>query len=49
MMQKVIILTEQEYEELIQFQNEILKRMEEIENIMEDKGKLQNYIFDWLG
>ena len=45
-MQKVIILTEQEYEELIQFQNEILKRMEEIENIMEDKGKLQNYIFD---
>lgn len=48
-MQKVIILTEQEYEELIQFQNEILKRMEEIENIMEDKGKLQNYIFDWLG
>ena len=48
-MQKVIILTEQEYEELIQFQNEILKRMEEIENVMEDKGKLQNYIFDWLG
>ena len=48
-MQKVIILTEQEYEELIQFQNEILKRMEEIENIMEDKGKLQNYIFGWLG
>mgnify|MGYP001771634735 CR=1 FL=1 len=48
-MQKVIILTEQEYEELIQFQNEILKRMEEIENIMEDKRKLQNYIFDWLG
>lgn len=48
-MQKVIILTEQEYEELIQFQNEILKIMEEIENIMEDKGKLQNYIFDWLG
>lgn len=48
-MQKVIVLTEQEYEELIQFQNEILKRMEEIENIMEDKGKLQNYIFDWLG
>ena len=48
-MQKVIILTEQEYEELIQFHNEILKRMEEIENIMEDKGKLQNYIFDWLG
>ena len=48
-MQKVIILTEQEYEELIQFQNEILKRMEEIENIMEDKEKLQNYIFDWLG
>ena len=48
-MQKVIILTEQEYEELIQFQNEILKRMEEIENIMEDKGRLQNYIFDWLG
>ena len=48
-MQKVIILTEQEYDELIQFQNEILKRMEEIENIMEDKGKLQNYIFDWLG
>ena len=48
-MKKVIILTEQEYEELIQFQNEILKRMEEIENIMEDKGKLQNYIFDWLG
>ena len=48
-MQNVIILTEQEYEELIQFQNEILKRMEEIENIMEDKGKLQNYIFDWLG
>ena len=41
-MQKVIILTEQEYEELIQFQNEILKRMEEIENIMEDKRKLQN-------
>ena len=33
-MQKVIILTEQEYEELIQFQNEILKRMEEIENII---------------
>ena len=48
-MQKVIILTEQEYEELIQFQNEIIKRMEEIENIMEDKRKLQNYIFDWLG
>ena len=48
-MQNVIILTEQEYEELIQFQNEILKRMEEIENIMEDKGKLQNYILDWLG
>ena len=48
-MQKVIILTEQEYDELIQFQNEILKRMEEIENIMEDKRKLQNYIFDWLG
>ena len=48
-MQKVIILTEQEYEELIQFQNEILKRMEEIENIMEDEEKLQNYIFDWLG
>ena len=48
-MQKVIILTEQEYDELIQFQNEILKRMEEIENIMEDKWKLQNYIFDWLG
>ena len=48
-MQKVIILTEQEYEELIQFQNEILKRMEGIENIMGDKGKLQNYIFDWLG
>ena len=36
-MKKVIILTEREYEELIQFQNEILKRMEEIENIMEDK------------
>ena len=48
-MQNVIILTEQEYEELIQFQNEILKKMEEIENIMEDKVKLQNYIFDWLG
>lgn len=48
-MQKVIILTEQEYEELIQFQNEILKRMEEIENIMEDEDKLQKYILDWLG
>lgn len=48
-MQKVIILTEQEYDELIQFQNEILKRMEEIENIMEDEDKLQKYILDWLG
>lgn len=47
-MEKVIILTEQEYEEFLNNTEVLFKRMEELEEIIEDKDKLQEYIREWL-
>ena len=47
-MQKVIILTEQEYEELKAYEEILSQRMNEMDLIADDPEKLQEYILEWL-
>lgn len=50
-MQKVIILTEQEYEQLTMYK-EIVELFEnkmcELERLVNDKDQLQQYVKEWL-
>lgn len=47
-MQKVILLTPEEYEELVQTKEVLEKRMRELEIVVNNKDALQKYIKDWL-
>lgn len=52
-MQKVVILTEKEYEELKgrlnAYEESISSIMNELDLIADDPKKLQEYVLEWLG
>lgn len=47
-MQNVILLTPEEYEELVSTKEVLENRMKELEDLVEDKDALQEYVKDWL-
>lgn len=50
-MQRVIILTEQEYEQLTMYKevvNELENKMCELERLANNKDQLQQYVKEWL-
>ena len=47
-MQRVIVLSEEEYDDLKGVVDAVNRRMKELEEIVDDKDELQNYIREWL-
>lgn len=47
-MQKVVLLTPEEYAELVGIKDAVENRMRELEELVENKDALQEYVKDWL-
>lgn len=47
-MQKVVVMSEKEYDDLAGMVEEVSRRMNELEEVVDDKDRLQEYIKEWL-